>query len=179
MSTLRLLPLALIFAGACNHAYVAFGYDAAKQQRGSVMGMAQVGGSSSAASNGSVAIGGGSKTGGIEARVQQHDVDSTLMGPDRFQAMSGALEGRLVPIHVGPVGLILHAGPALGAVADKTMGDVTYGVGFRAGGGAQVWCRGVALWVDAAREELTFGGEVVNGRGDRDVVSVGIRVGGR
>jgi hypothetical protein len=83
-----------------------------------------------------------------------------------------------VPLHLGPVAFYGHAGPEMGLVFDKQMADLTQGIGLRAGGGVEVGFTGGAVFVDAARSELTYGGAVVNGRGDRDVVAVGIRIGG-
>jgi hypothetical protein len=168
----RLSALAAVSLAACAHGWVAVGYDAAKQSRG-VMSSQVV----DRPATGSVGVGGGGRTGGIELRLQSHDLDPAPAG-DRFAAASASLEGRLTPARLGPVALVVHAGPALGVVLDKMMLDVTYGIGFRAGGGVEVAYHGVALWADVARQQLTFGGDVVNGRGDRDVLAVGIRLGG-
>jgi hypothetical protein len=169
----KLAAIVLSLTTACAHGYVSIGYDASKASTGG--GMTQV--VTEKASTGSVAVGVGGRTTGIELRAQSLDLDPSATG-DRFDAASTSFELRLVPLHAGPVALFAHTGPALGFVLDKQMLDVTWGVGFRGGAGAEISIHGVALWIDVAREELTFGGEVVNGRGDRDVVSLGVRVGG-
>ncbi len=177
MATRRaaLLLLAVVGAcavGACSHTYVAFGYDAAKQSHGGMSTMV-----TETPTTGSVGVGVGGRTGGVELRLQSYDTSSTTMS-DRFAAASSSLEAHLVPVRLGAVALVLHAGPAVGAVLDTQMMGVTYGVGFRAGAGAEIAYHGVAMFCDVARQQLTFGGDVINGRGDRDVVSIGLRVGG-
>jgi hypothetical protein len=161
--------LALVLVSACAHGYVSMGYDASKQISGTGMTTSV----SESASTGSVGFGVGGRISGIELRMQ-----SLSPSGDRFTAGTGSLEFRFVPFRVGPVGLFAHIGPAAGVVFDKQMADTTIGIGWRGGAGAEIAWKRVAVWLDAGREELSFGGNVVNGRGDRDVVSIGIRVGG-
>lgn len=169
---MKLAAIVLSLTAACAHGYVSIGYDASKATSGA--GMTVV---TEKASTGSVAVGVGGRTAGIELRAQSLDLDPAPAG-DRFAAASSSFELRLVPLRAGPVALFAHTGPSLGVVFDKQMLDATWGVGIRGGGGAELSTHGVAVWIDVSREELTFGGQVVNGRGDRDVVSVGVRVGG-
>jgi hypothetical protein len=171
MATRALVLAALAAVPACRHAYVSMGYDAVKQSRGAV-----VDGAAATAPTGSLALGVASGMAGIEAHVQSHA--ETPGDGDRFVMASTSLELRLALVHVGPLGRDVHGGPDRGAVFDTQMEELTWGVGYRAGAGAELAWSGIAVWIDAAREALSFGGDTVNGHGDRDVISVGIRIGG-
>ena len=161
--------LALVLVSACAHGYVSMGYDASKQISGTGMTTSVA----ERETTGSVGFGVGGRISGIELRMQ-----SVNPASERFAAGTTSFEFHFVPFRVGPIGVFAHIGPSAGVVFDKQMGDTTIGIGWRGGAGAEVAWKHVAVWLDAARDELSFGGNVVNGRGDRDVVSIGVRFGG-
>jgi len=167
-----MLAIAALGLGACAHGYVSIGYDTSKTSRGGMSDYV-----TEKPATGSVGVGVGARTGGVELRLQTFDLDPAPAG-DRFVAASSSLEMRLVPARIGPIDVFGHIGPSMGCVFDKQMLQATWGIGARGGVGADIVWHGVALWIDIAREELTFGGPVVAGRGDRDVVQVGVRIGG-
>ena len=156
---------------ACAHSSLGIGYDATSKGQGV---LAPVMNDNRA--TGSVTYGVGTGAVKVQVVLNGHHLDLSPTG-DRFAAGSVALELRARVLHFNRFALIAHGGPSRGMVFDKEMLSITWGIGYRAGTGIEVDLGPISLWADAHREDLVFGGEVVNGWGIVQGVTVGVTIG--
>ena len=168
---LAVLVAAVAAFPACAHTSLGVGYDTASRGQGVLAPVMNDNGAT-----GSITYGVGTGAEKLQAVLDGHHLDFSA-GGDRFVAASAALELRARVLRLSRFGLIVHGGPSRGMVYDKQMLDVTWGVGYRAGTGLEVAFGPIAFWADLHREDLVFGGQVVNGRGSVQGVTFGVTLG--
>lgn len=112
--------------------------------------------------------------------VQAHDADkstfSTSMtaGAPRYAAATGALDLSWKPIGFSIFSTYVHAGPAMGALLERSSGDYQVGKGLRFGGGLMIDLKVATAFVDLYQTELIFSEGAAQGSSAIKGATIGI-----
>ena len=94
----------------------------------------------------------------------------------RYLATTSSLDMRWTPMRFHVLSINLHAGPALGVLADRTSGTVHFAQGFRTGAGIELSFNRVSAFVDVYRGGLVFADGPATGTSQLVGVTIGVGV---